>query len=517
MRQPRPARSQTKTSPTASPRMNPSFRASDARPTRKPAPRTEPVLPFEPADRQPDRRGDERLEDREVLGLGHEHRAGRGDRGEDAGADADDLEGAGVAGDEPGQRRGDRADQDGRDGRGEGRRAEERDERRLDERGQRQPVGIARDRQDRVGRDPVADLGEDPDEIEVQPVTRREVPRDVDVVGRNRGTPGRGRGSPIRSGRRAQADTEGSGSARPVQRSTAPPGLRPVRIGHSGGAFGSLSRVAARLGWPGDQRHPARPPARSRGLVGDAPDPPRPPVRDARRDRPRDRDGRPPPDDGPARGRPRLLRRRRPAERRPAALRPAGGHRRRGLLPLPAAARDPLPAARPPAVRARGRDLDDPDRADVRGDPRPARSPPAADAVRRLRPRPADRLEHRHRPGPGRRHAARSRSATRGRSRSRRTSRSSRSSSPSWWLGRRDWRPLGWLAVWVAGADRRPAGPCARRTPSPTCRSSASTRSAASSRCRPTRSRRCSGRRWSSGSSCSRSGPRHAATAGRWR
>ena len=44
----------------------------------------------------------------------------------------------------------------------------------------------------------------------------------------------------------------------------------------------------------------------------------------------RDRDGRPPPDDGPARRRPRLLRRRRPAERRPAAVRPAGRHRRRG-------------------------------------------------------------------------------------------------------------------------------------------------------------------------------------------
>ena len=42
-----------------------------------------------------------------------------------------------------------------------------------------------------------------------------------------------------------------------MQRSTAPPGLRPVRIGHSGGAFGSLSGWPARLGWPGDQRHPA--------------------------------------------------------------------------------------------------------------------------------------------------------------------------------------------------------------------------------------------------------------------
>ena len=41
-------------------------------------------------------------------------------------------------------------------------------------------AGIGRTR---VGRDLVADLGEDPDEVDVQAVARGEVPRDVDVVG----------------------------------------------------------------------------------------------------------------------------------------------------------------------------------------------------------------------------------------------------------------------------------------------------------------------------------------------
>ena len=37
--------------------------------------------------------------------------------------------------------------------------------------------------EDRVGRDRAPDLGEDPDEVDVEPVARRELAGDLDVVG----------------------------------------------------------------------------------------------------------------------------------------------------------------------------------------------------------------------------------------------------------------------------------------------------------------------------------------------
>ena len=49
--------------------------------------------------------------------------------------------------------------------------------------GERHPVRVRRDRQDRVGREPAADLGEDPHEVDGEAVARRELPGDVDVVG----------------------------------------------------------------------------------------------------------------------------------------------------------------------------------------------------------------------------------------------------------------------------------------------------------------------------------------------
>src|SRR5439155_26617654 len=99
-----------------------------------------PRAALETKDGEPDGRRDERLEDREVLGLGHEDRAGGGDRREDPGSDADGSSGPRVAGDEPRQRRRDRADQERRDRGRDRRRVEQDDERRLEERRRRQPV-----------------------------------------------------------------------------------------------------------------------------------------------------------------------------------------------------------------------------------------------------------------------------------------------------------------------------------------------------------------------------------------
>ena len=73
-----------------------------------------PAVALEAAGGEPQRRRDERMEDREVLGLGHEHGRGPGDRGDDAGGGGDDRAGAGVAGDHPRQRRDQRADEHAR-------------------------------------------------------------------------------------------------------------------------------------------------------------------------------------------------------------------------------------------------------------------------------------------------------------------------------------------------------------------------------------------------------------------
>ena len=105
------------------------------------------------------------------------------DGGQDAGADRDGRRRAGVPGDRPGRaaRRAAPMQRERQRGRDRGR-AEEPDERHLDERRERHPVRVRRDRQDRVGRDRAADLGEDPDEVDVEAVPGGERPRDVDVV-----------------------------------------------------------------------------------------------------------------------------------------------------------------------------------------------------------------------------------------------------------------------------------------------------------------------------------------------
>ena len=141
-----------------------------------------PTVSAEAARGEPQGGGDDRLEDGEVLGLGHEDGAGGRDRGEDAGAHLDRLRCPDVTSDRPREGRRERPDQHHRERRRDGRRAHDGDEWRLDEGREREPMGVGRDRQHRVRRDGPADLGEDPDEWDRQSLAGRERSSHVDVV-----------------------------------------------------------------------------------------------------------------------------------------------------------------------------------------------------------------------------------------------------------------------------------------------------------------------------------------------
>ena len=143
-----------------------------------------PARPLETAGAEPEGARDERLVEREVVRLDEVDRRQQRDRDEHARAGLHPGPRAGVAGDRPGQRSGERADQRERRRRCPGDVAEHDEERHLDERGERHPVRVRRDGQRRVGRDRAADLGEDPDEVDVEALARMERSRDVDVVGR---------------------------------------------------------------------------------------------------------------------------------------------------------------------------------------------------------------------------------------------------------------------------------------------------------------------------------------------
>ena len=139
------------------------------------------------ARRAPERRGDERLHDREVLGLGHEDRRRRGDRARGprrpwrrsarratsraiaqvSGAASEPMIASGRA---EASAVGPRTAMNGA----------------WTKLASGQPVGVRGDREDGGIRDPVADLGEDPDEVDVEAVPARDGPRDVDVVVRIR-------------------------------------------------------------------------------------------------------------------------------------------------------------------------------------------------------------------------------------------------------------------------------------------------------------------------------------------
>ena len=90
----------------------------------------------------PERPGDERLVEAEVVGLGHEDRARGRDRDEDPGAERHARARARVPRDRPGEGRRERAEERERERRRERRRSQEPDERHLDERREGHPVGV---------------------------------------------------------------------------------------------------------------------------------------------------------------------------------------------------------------------------------------------------------------------------------------------------------------------------------------------------------------------------------------
>ena len=92
--------------------------------------------------------------------------AGQGD--EHAGRRGHEPRGPRVPRDRPGERSGERADDRERQRGRHRRRSEQPDERHLDQRRERHPVGVGRDRQDRDRRDPAADLREDPDDVHAE-------------------------------------------------------------------------------------------------------------------------------------------------------------------------------------------------------------------------------------------------------------------------------------------------------------------------------------------------------------
>ena len=163
-------RSASQIMPSVPPSSTPSLRVSASTPARKPASTKPRPSPRRPRDAAQSVAGDERHGDRECLGLGHEHgdRAGNGD--EDARGPGRVRGAPGIASDRPRERRRQRADQQARERAREGRGTKERDERRLEEARERQPVRVRRDWQRRDIRDARADLGEDPDEVDVQAV-----------------------------------------------------------------------------------------------------------------------------------------------------------------------------------------------------------------------------------------------------------------------------------------------------------------------------------------------------------
>ena len=119
-------------------------------PAKKPAATNARPEPRRPRAAIQKRRDDERLVEREVVGLGHVDGREERDRDEEPGPDRHERPRARVARDRPGQRRRDRADERERQ-RGRPRDvAEERQERDLDDRGEGHPVRVRGDRQGRV-------------------------------------------------------------------------------------------------------------------------------------------------------------------------------------------------------------------------------------------------------------------------------------------------------------------------------------------------------------------------------
>ena len=223
-------RSQTKARPRAASTSRPSLRDSVATPGEQPGQREGSGRAPEAASAHPQRGRDQRLVQREVVRLRHVGQRQDRDRDEEPGADRDRAARAGVAGDRPGERSGGGADQREGQGRGPGDVTEQHQERHLDQRRQWHPVGVRRDRQDRLGRQDPADLGEDPDEVDVESLARGKRSGDIDVIER----------IGVRRVRKVPEEDQTDGEGEPVQEdgdthgrcSVAPgPGpARPVRM-----------------------------------------------------------------------------------------------------------------------------------------------------------------------------------------------------------------------------------------------------------------------------------------------
>ena len=163
-RSPARQRSHRKATPSAARTSRPSLRDSVARPASRPATAKDRGDPLSPRAPSQNVASDERLVEREVVGLDQVHGRQRPGRRRGRRRRARHRPAPGVAGDGPGQRRGDGADERERAAAdAQASRRARPDERHLDERRERHPVRVRRDRQHRIGRDRAADLGEDPD------------------------------------------------------------------------------------------------------------------------------------------------------------------------------------------------------------------------------------------------------------------------------------------------------------------------------------------------------------------
>ena len=125
-------------------------------------------MPLQAAGRKPQGGHADRLIERQVVVLVHVDGRGGGRGDGDAGGEGDARRAADLAGEEPGHRRGQRTDDRERNGRREGRGSQQPHRRQLDDRRQRHPVRVARDRQHRIGWDAPADVDERPDEVDVE-------------------------------------------------------------------------------------------------------------------------------------------------------------------------------------------------------------------------------------------------------------------------------------------------------------------------------------------------------------
>ncbi|MER3418581.1 MAG: hypothetical protein C4343_05700, partial [Chloroflexota bacterium] len=114
---------------------------------------------------------------------GEEREEEAGDGGQEPSPDRGTVREAGIPGDRPGERRGEGTDKEKREDGGDRRRPQDGEAGDLDERGEWHPVTEGRDRERRLGGDPAADLGEDPDEVDARAPAVGDGPGGVHVVG----------------------------------------------------------------------------------------------------------------------------------------------------------------------------------------------------------------------------------------------------------------------------------------------------------------------------------------------